>query len=85
MYKKEDFDEMLGCNVGNRYMINMIIYLQAKFDSSESGTLRLENMLATGDSWLNMACIDKLCDLGFIALAKDHEVSSFKLYRNILL
>lgn len=84
MYRKEDFDHMFSDNyLHSEYFVNTILHVQNKFKYKDVCTL--EELIGLGDSWSNRACIDKLCDLGYICLAEDHKISNYKKYRNLRL
>ena len=85
MYDNSNFQDMFGSDLDTEYLVRSIVHLQKKFRESKSGSLRLEEMLTTGDSWKNMACVDKLNQLGYIRISKDSQVSNFREYRNIRL
>lgn len=68
------------------YLVECILHVQGKFKNKarfdSSGTCTLEVLLGFGDSWKNMACIDKLVELGYIAVVNEHEACNYRTYRN---
>ena len=80
MYNKEDFDDQFGTAFGTKYLIDTVIKCQKVFATKSIATR--EELIGLGDSWVNMACIDKLEDLGYIYRVSDHEVSNYITYRN---
>lgn len=83
MYNKENFTHMFSNNTNTEYLIETVLRLKEKFKYKE--VLTLEELIGLGDSWSNVACIDKLCELGYICVVNDHEVSNYRTYRNLRL
>ncbi len=84
MYNKDNFTHMFSDNnIHTRYFVETIIHVQNKFKYQSICTL--EDLLGLGDSWHNRACIDKLCELDYICVVDDHEISNYRTYRNLRL
>lgn len=84
MYNKEDFDYMFSDdNINTEYFIRSILHIQEKFKDKDVCTL--EELIGLGDSWSNRACIDKLCELGYILVAESHKISNYVKYKNLRL
>ena len=83
MYNKENFNHMFGCNIDTEYLIETVLRLKEKFNHKE--VLTLEELIGLGDSWSNRACIEKLCELDYICMVNDHDVSNYRTYRNLRL
>lgn len=81
MYNKDNFKEMFSeHNINTEYLINTVLHVQEKFKYKDICTL--EELIGLGDSWSNRACIDKLCELGYIYLVDDHKIANSITYRN---
>lgn len=84
MYNKEDFKSMFSEKaIDTTYFIETILHVQKQFKSKEICTL--EELIGLGDSWRNRACIDKLCELGYIKLTKKGSFSNYQEYRSLKL
>lgn len=84
MYNKENFTSMFSeHDIDTRYFVDTILHLQKQFRHKDVCTL--EELLGLGDTWSNMACIDKLCDLGYIRVVETHKISNYTKYRNLKL
>lgn len=79
MYNYNDFKD----NIDLGYFTDTILLAVHKFNWSK--TLYRHELMGYGDSWQNLACIDKLVELGYIAVVEEKEVSQFTTYRNIRL
>ena len=84
MYNKENFKSMFsGKDIDTTYFVETILYAQKQFKDKDICTL--EELLGLGDSWSNRACIDKLCELGYIKLVKEGGICNHDQYRNFKL
>ena len=84
MYNYDDFKD----NIDLKYFADMILFAKKCFsDNYFVGRVTLgELMYCNGcESWKKIACIDKLVELGYIAVVKCHEISNLTTYRNIRL
>lgn len=79
MYKYEDFKD----NIDLKYFADTI--LLAKEEFKQGAPVKRQDLIGFGDSWMNMACIDKLVELKYIAVVKYYEISNFTTYRNVKL
>ena len=81
MYKYEDFKD----NIDLKYFAEAVLYIQNK--SKYNQFVARVDLIWYGDSWENLACIDKLEELGFIRAIKSSEdnLTNKTLYRNIKL
>lgn len=79
MYNYNDFKD----NIDLRYFADTILLAKEKF--KQGGAVKRQDFIGYGDSWMNMACIDKLVELGYIGVVDKHEISNFTTYRNIKL
>ena len=79
MYKYEDFKY----DIDLKYFADTILLAKEKF--KQGGAVKRQDLIGFGDSWMNMACIDKLHELKYIAVVKHNEISNFTTYRNIKL
>lgn len=79
MYKYDDFKD----NIDLKYFADTILLAKEKFKNGN--TVKREDLIGYGDSWMNMACIDKLHELEYIAVVKHNEISQYTTYRNIRL
>ena len=79
MYKYDDFKE----NIDLKHFTDTILLAKDKFKNGN--IVKREDLIGYGDSWMNMACIDKLLELKYIAVVKYHEISQYTTYRNIRL
>lgn len=82
MYNKNNFTHMFGSDSSTNYLLRSVLHCKKVFDTQQ-GVASLDDLLTTGDSWCNLACIDKLTDLGYIQLYRDHDVTNYKMYRNL--
>lgn len=79
MYKYDDFKE----NIDLKHFTDTILLAKDKFKNGN--IVKREDLIGYGDSWMNMACIDKLHELNYIAVVKYNEISQYTTYRNIRL
>jgi len=79
MYKYEDFKD----NIDERYLIDTVLLAKSKFENNN--VVKRSDLIGYGDSWMNLACIDKLHELGYIDVVKYSEISNDTTYRNIRL
>lgn len=79
MYNYNDFKD----NIDLKYFTDTILIAKEKF--KEQWIVKRQDLIGYGDSWSNMACIDKLVELGYIAVVEHNEFSNFTTYRNIKL
>lgn len=79
MYRYDDFKD----NIDLKYFADTILLAKEKFKNGN--IIKREDLIGYGDSWMNMACIDKLHELNYIAVVEYHEISNFTTYRNIRL
>lgn len=77
MYNYNDFKD----NIDLRYFADTILLTKEKFKNGN--IVKREDLFGYGDSWMNMAYIDKLHELKYIAVVKYHEISQYTTYRNI--
>ena len=76
MYKYEDFKDN----------IDTIILAKSKFSGRHgSNIIKRADLIGYGDSWMNLACIDKLHELGYIDVVSYSEFSNDTTYRNVRL
>ena len=84
MYNKENFKSMFSDKVSDTvYLVETILYAQKQFKAKDICTL--EELVGLGDSWSNRACVDKLCELGYIRLVKEGSVCNYDQYKNLKL
>lgn len=76
MYNYDDFKD----NIDLKYFADTILLAKEKF--KQGGTVKRQDLIGLYDSWMNMACIDKLHELGYIAVVDKHEISQYTTYRN---
>lgn len=79
MYKYEDFKD----NIDHKYLIDTVLLAKSKFENNS--IVKRSDLIGYGDSWMNLACIDKLHELGYIAVVRYAEISNDTTYRNIRL
>jgi len=79
MYKYEDFKD----NIDERYLIDTVLLAKSKFENNS--IVKRSDLIGYGDSWMNLACIDKLHELGYIDVVSYAEFSNDTTYRNIRL
>ena len=79
MYKYSDFKDKIDL----KYFADTILLAKEKFKQGD--IVKRQDLIGFGDSWMNMACVDKLVELGYIAVVEKHEFSNFTTYRNIRL
>lgn len=79
MYKYEDFKE----NIDLKHFTDTVLLAKEKFKNGN--IVKREDLIGYGDSWMNMACIDKLLELKYIAVVEKHDISQYTTYRNIRL
>lgn len=79
MYKYEDFKD----NIDLKYFADTILLAKEKFKQGDP--VKRQDLIGFGDSGMNMACIDKLVELKYIAVVKYYEISNFTTYRNVKL
>lgn len=81
MYNYNDFKD----NIDLKQFVEIVKNAQNYFCESNHATLG-ELIKANGcDVWMKIACVDKLVELGYIAVVEENEVSQFTTYRNIRL
>lgn len=84
MYNKDNFKHMFSEKVTDTaYLIETIIWVKKQFQNKKICTL--EELIGLGDSWHNRACIDKLCELGYIRCIQEAKVSNYNEYVNLRL
>lgn len=84
MYNKENFKSMFSeKSTDTVYLIETILWVQKQFQCKKICTL--EELIGLGDSWHNRACIDKLCELGYIRCVKEADVSNYDEYVSLRL
>lgn len=82
MYKYEDFKD----NIEHEYLIDTVLLAKSKFAGRHgSNIVKRSDLIGCGDSWMNLACIDKLHELGYIAVVRYAEISNDTIYRNVRL
>lgn len=79
MYRYDDFKD----NIDLKYFADNILLAKEKFKNGI--IVKREDLIGYGDSWMNMACIDKLHELNYIAVVEKHEISQCTTYRSIQL
>ena len=79
MYKYDDFKE----NIDLKHFTDTVLLAKEKFKNGN--IVKREDLIGYGDSWMNMACIDKLLELKYIAVVEKHDISQYTTYRNIRL
>ena len=79
MYKYDDFKD----NIDLKYFADTVLLAEEKFKNGNIA--KREDLIGYGDSWMNMACIDKLHELKYIAVVEKHDISQYTTYRNIRL
>lgn len=84
MYKYEDFKD----NTDLVQYTNMVLFAKMVFaDNWIYGFVTRGDLLnVTGcDTWMKLACIDKLHELGYIDVVVEREFSNDTTYRNVRL
>lgn len=79
MYRYDDFKDKIDL----KYFADTILLAKDKFKNGN--IVKREDLIGCGDSWMNMACIDKLHELKYIAVVEKHDISQYTTYRNIRL
>ena len=79
MYKYDDFKD----NIDLKYFADTVLLAEEKFKNGNIA--KRVDLIGYGDSWMNMACIDKLHELKYIAVVEKHDISQYTTYRNIRL
>ncbi len=79
MYKYEDFKD----NIDTKYLIDTILLAKSKL--TNGSIVKRSDLIGYGDSWMNLACIDKLHELGYITIVRYAEISNDTTYRNVRL
>ena len=79
MYRYDDFKD----NIDWKYFADTILLAKEKFKNGS--IVKREDLIGYGDSWMNLACIDKMVELGYISVVEKNEFSNFTTYRNIRL
>lgn len=79
MYNYNNFK----ANIDLKYFTDTILLAKEKF--KQQWIVKRQDLIGYGDSWISMACIDKLHELGYIAVVEHNEFSNFTTYRNIRL
>lgn len=79
MYKYEDFKD----NIKLKNLIDTTILAKQRF--KDYHVVKRVDLIGYGDSWENIACIDKLVELGYIAVVQVNEFSNNTTCRNIRL
>lgn len=88
MYKYEDFKEEFGSESIDRYLITTVHTTAKRFEvalKSNVTILTRAEMLGFGDSFMNLVCIDRLEELGFIECVEKQGISNHWKYRNLRL
>ena len=84
MYNKEDFKSMFSeKDTDTTYFVETLLHVQKQFKAKDICTL--EELIGLGDSWSNRACVDKLCELGYIRLVKEGSICNYDQYINLKL
>lgn len=83
MYKYEDFKD----NIDIDQLLKIVSHAQECFAESWSGEVELSELIkAEGcNTWMKLACIDKLHELGYIAVVKYGEISNGTTYMDVRL
>lgn len=83
MYKYEDYKD----NIDLKYFAEMILHTKTCFADNYIDKITLDDLLWVSgcDVWMKIACVDKLVELGYIAVVEKHEISQHTTYRNIRL
>ena len=79
MYRYDDFKDKIDL----KYFADTILLAKDKFKNGN--IVKREDLIAYGDSWMNMVCIDKLLELKYIAVVEKHDISQYTTYRKIRL
>lgn len=74
MYNYGNFKEDMGASHMNEYLIRTILLCQKKFKAKS--IIEREDLLGLGDSWANMACIDRLVELDFLYVIKVSDIAT---------
>lgn len=75
MYKYEDFKEIFNTNHGLKYLLDTVLNAQKQFSQKEYVTR--EELVGLGDSWSDLACIDRLEELGYIKCTSKTSISNY--------
>lgn len=83
MYKYEDFKD----NIDIDQLLKIVNHAQECFSESWSGKVEASELIkAEGcDTWMKLACIDKLHELGYIDVVKYGDLTINTTYRNVRL
>lgn len=84
MYKYEDYKD----NIDLDQLLKMFTHAKRCFaDNWVTGIISLDDLLWVSgcDSWVKIACVDKLVELGYITVVEKKEFSNHTTYRNIRL
>lgn len=83
MYKYDNYKDKIDL----KQFADMIIHTKRCFADNYLSKVTLDDLLWVSgcDVWMKMAGVDKLVELGYIAVSYKHHVCNFTTYRNILL
>lgn len=65
-YRYADFRDQLFTEKGQTRLLEVLSYVRRRID--EGGAVMLVKVLQhmSGDTWFNMACVDRLVELGYL-------------------